>query len=93
MAIESASASVLQSGLASMQQAQASLAESGQRIANGSLVRPVEQAGETSPDAGDSVDLAAEAVDMITARQQNAAGAALVRTADEMGDTLLDLLA
>ncbi len=95
MAIEGATASVVQSGLAAMQSAQAALAESGRRIAEGPLVRPVEAGGESAPNGGRGagVDLAAEAVGMIGARQQHAAGAAVVRAGDAMNRALIDLVA
>ena len=66
----------------------------GMRLAEASLARTaVRIASANASPEGDSVDLSAEIVALITARNSFQANASVARSMDEMGKALLDVLA
>jgi flagellar hook-associated protein FlgK len=74
---------VMSAALSGMQQAQGTLEKTAQRIAS----------ADANPASGDKVDLSAEMVNLIGARQQFSANAKVAHVADEMQKSLLDLMA
>ena len=70
--------------LGGMQTAQGMLEKTADRLANVGAI--------TAEGTGDTVDLSAEMVSLMTARQQFEANAAAFRTADEMQKNLVNML-
>jgi flagellar hook protein FlgE len=78
---------VMSAARSGMQQAQGTLEKTAQRVAHAGL----NQAGATQA-AGDSVDLSAEMVNLLAARQQFSTSAKVAHVADEMQKSLLDMM-
>ena len=74
----------ISTALGGLQQAQGSLEQVARRVAGAS--------GEGTRDAADSVDLSAEMVKLLQAKQDFHACTNVIRTADQMEKTALDLL-
>jgi flagellar hook-associated protein FlgK len=73
---------VMSAAASGMQQAQATLEKTAQRVA---------QAG-ANPAGGDTVDLSSEMVNLMAARQQFSSSVKVAHVADEMQKSLLDMM-
>ena len=70
-----------------------SIALGGMRNAQTTLEKTAERIAAVSPETSDSVDLSSQMVAMLAARNQFQSNARVIRTADDMQKTLLNLLA
>jgi flagellar hook protein FlgE len=70
-----------------------SVALGGMQNAQATLQKTAERVATVSPESSDSVDLSSEMVAMLAARNQFQTNAAVVRTADDMQKKLLNMLA
>ena len=84
---------VMSAALSGMQQAQDKLEQTARRVAGAGLPQSgANQTGGSAP-ATDTVDLSAEMINLLSARQQFSTNARVAHVADQMQKSLLDMLA